>query len=142
MVRLALYKHKRTGLAGIGPALIRWWTKSEYSHCELVIGDMAYSSSVQDGGVRCKEIEFAPERWDFIDLHWADQGAVLRYFRMTESEPYGWTDLLWRQIFNRPGDAHGAFCSEWCAAALGLTNPQQYSPGTLGEYCKSRRTDK
>ena len=141
MVRLALYKHKRTGLAGIGPALIRWWTKSPYSHCELVVDGVAYSSSVQDGGVRAKRIEFNPAHWDFVDLPWADPDAVLHYFRMTDGEPYGWVDLLWRQVFNRPGDALGAFCSEWCAAALGLTNPQQYSPGTLGEYCKSRRTE-
>lgn len=138
MVRLALYKHRRTGPAGIGPALIRWWTKSEYSHCELVVGELSYSSSVQDGGVRCKEIEFDSERWDFVDLPWADPSHVLRHFRMTDGEPYGWTDLLWRQVFNRPGDAVGAFCSEWCAAALGLSNPQQYSPATLAAYCKSR----
>ena len=138
MVRLALYKHKRTGFAGIGPALIRWWTKSPYSHCELVVDGVAYSSSVQDGGVRAKRIEFNPAHWDFVDLPWADPAAVLRHFRRTDGEPYGWTDLLWRQNFNRPGDSIGSFCSEWCAAALGLSNPQQYSPGTLGDYCKSR----
>ena len=141
MIRLALYKHKRSGLAGIGPALIRWWTKSPYSHCELVIGDVSMSSSVQDGGVRAKRIKFDPAHWDFIELPWADGDHLLWHFGATAGEPYGWTDLLWRQIFNRPGDARGAFCSEWCAAALGLTTPQQYSPGALAKYCESRRNE-
>ncbi|MDX9716272.1 MAG: hypothetical protein RBT67_02760 [Thauera sp.] len=137
-MKLALYKHKRRWLGDIGPALIRWWTKSPYSHCELVIDGLAYSSSVMDGGVRSKRIEFDPDHWDFVDLPWAEKTRALRHFHTTVGEPYGWLDLLWRQVFNHPGDAVGAFCSEWCAAALGLSHPQQYSPGKLGEYCKLR----
>lgn len=33
-VKLALYK----GQGQLGNAVIRWWTRSEYSHCELVVG--------------------------------------------------------------------------------------------------------
>lgn len=133
-MKLALYKGK--GL--VGNALIRWWTRSIYSHCELVIDGISYSSSLMDGGVRAKRIDHTPAHWDFVELPWADKLAVLTLYDQTKGEPYGWLDLLWRQVLNRPGDARGWFCSEWCAAALGLPNPQLYSPATLGDYCKSR----
>ncbi|MFT3758441.1 hypothetical protein [Thauera sp.] len=133
-MKLALYK----GRGNLGNALIRWWTKSPYSHCELVIGEIWYSSSVRDGGVRAKRLEPNPAHWDYIELPWADAEQVQWYFRSTQGEPYGWLDLIKRQVFNRPGNDFGAFCSEWCAEALGLPTPQQYSPGTLGEYCEGR----
>lgn len=133
-MKLALYKGKGT----VGNAIIRWWTKSAYSHCELVIGDVSYSSSLRDGGVRAKRIDYNPDRWDFVDLPWGTENDVQMLYAQTKDEPYGWLDLLWRQVFNRPGDSIGWFCSEWCAAALGLPAPQSYSPATLGEYCRMR----
>lgn len=133
-MRLALYK----GKGQVGNTLIRWWTRSIYSHCELVIDGISYSSSLMDGGVRAKRIDHNPEHWDFVALPWAEPHRVESLMRDTLGEPYGWLDLLWRQVLNRPGDSRGWFCSEWCAAALGLPNPQQYSPATIGEYCKSR----
>ena len=130
-VRLALYKGKGT----IGSALVRWWSKSQYSHCELVVGDLAYSSSIRDGGVRSKRIDFRPESWDFVELPWADPAAVLQQYQYTAGRPYGWLDLIRSQVFNRPGNERGDFCSEWCTRALGLPDPQLYSPATLGRTC-------
>ena len=136
-MKLALYK----GRGQIGNAVIRWWTRSPYSHCEIVIGDVGYTSSLMDGGVRAKRIKFDPAHWDFVDLAWAHEHEVKMLYGQTKDEPYGWMDLIKRQFFNRPGDDRGWFCSEWCAAALGLPNPQLYSPATLGDYCKSRLSD-
>lgn len=127
---LALYKGK--GL--IGNALIRWWTRSQYSHCELVIDGIGYSSSLMDGGVRAKQIEFNPNHWDFLDLPDHLAPAVLAYFNRTKDERYSWLDLIRSQVFNRNADEPGAaFCSEWVAAAIGLPNPTSYSPRTLAE---------
>lgn len=136
-MKLALYK----GRGQIGNAIIRWWTRSPYSHCEIVIGDVGYTSSLMDGGVRAKRIAFDPEHWDFVSLQWVDPTHVSAYYAQTAGEPYGWLDLIKRQFFNRHGNDAGWFCSEWCAAALGLPNPQLYSPATLGDYCKSRMSD-
>ena len=134
---LALYK----GRGSVGNALIRWWTRSPYSHCEIVVGNgLAYSSSIQDGGVRAKRIEFDPAHWDFINLPGVEIHRVLDFYARTAGQPFGWKDLLLRQVLNRRGDSDGWFCSEWCAAALGLPNPQTYSPATLADYCKSRLT--
>lgn len=131
-VHLALRKQDRR----IGARLITWWTRSAYSHCELVIDGWCYSSSLMDRGVRRKRIVLDPQKWDVVALPWADAGAVLRYFARTDGHTYGWLSLLRSQVLNgnwRDDDAQ--FCSEWCAAALGLPNPATYSPGRLLDYC-------
>lgn len=137
-VQLALYK----GRGGIGNAAIRWWTRSIYSHCELVMDGRCYSSSVMDKGVRCKAVGPGPnqislvESWDRIDLPWANATAVLEYFAATDSDRYGWPSLITSQLLNRNRPvAHAQFCSEWCAAALGLPCPASHSPATLGDWC-------
>ena len=131
-VQLALYK----GEGQLGNALIRWWTRSEYSHCELVVDGMCYSSSAMDKGVRRKAIVLHPAKWDVIDLPWADATQVLRYFQATRKHNYGWASLLASQMLNLNRTVGKApFCSQWCAAALGLPNPVTYSPRTLGELC-------
>lgn len=131
-VRLALYK----GNGGPANAAIRWWTGSTYSHCELVIDGVSYSSSLMDGGVRGKVIEFKSAHWDFIELPWADPQRVLDYFAATDADRYGLAGLLVNQVFNRnQRTPHAQFCSEWCARALGIPSGSVYNPATLGELC-------
>lgn len=136
-VTLALYRPYRT--FDVGGKLVCWWTASPYSHCELVLADgYAYSSSIRDGGVRRTLIDFTSSHWDLVQLPWADPTRVLEYYEQTRDDPYGWKDLLLRQVFNKAGDSRGQFCSEWCAKALDVMNGQIYSPGALGDYCKLR----
>ena len=78
---------------------------------------------------------YRPHRWTDIG---ADPAKVLALFERTKGEPYGWLDLLTQQVLRLPVSDAGWFCSEWVAKALGLTDPQPYSPATLGNYCKSR----
>lgn len=128
-VALALYK----GSGLIGNALIRRWSGSPYSHCELVVDGFCYSSSLMDGGVRAKRIDLKPEHWDLIELPDHLTQRVLRHFAVTNGERYGWLDLLRSQLFNTGSDEPGAaFCSEWCAAALGVPTPTIYNPHALG----------
>lgn len=131
-VQLALRKNDTR----IGARFIQWWSRSIYSHCELVVGDVCYSSSIMDKGVRAKVIDLEPNKWDAIDLPWADAIAVVDYFKATDSNTYGWFSLIASQLFNRNrADNDSQFCSEWCAAALGLPNPATYSPETLSDTC-------
>ena len=76
-MQAAFYKATRPGLQGIYSRAVRWIDRGPYSHCELVVDGVAYSSSLMDGGVRGKVIQFKPEHWDFIDLPWADAQRVL-----------------------------------------------------------------
>lgn len=131
-VQLALYK----GKGQLGNAAIRLWTGSEYSHCELVIDGWCYSSSVMDKGVRRKQIDLTDDKWDLIDLPWADAKRVLAYFALTDHHTYGWPSLISSQLFNRNRSAADSqFCSEWCANALGIPNGPSYAPGLLGGIC-------
>lgn len=138
-VQLALFK----GEGKLGNAFIRFWTSSRYSHCEIVVDGWCYSSSVMDKGVRRKrvghgdgEISLAPDKWDLVDLPWADAQRVMDYFKETDHYRYGWPSLALSQMLNlnRPF-REAEFCSEWCAQALVLPSPSSLSPRTLGEWC-------
>lgn len=132
-VQLALRKNDTRTTA----KAIQWWTNSIYSHCELVVDGMCYSSSAMDGGVRGKQIYLDPEKWDVIDLPWVRGEDVVDYFVATDHHFYGWMGLVYSQVFNRnwSGEAH-QFCSQWCAAAMGLPNPASYSPATLADIVR------
>lgn len=116
----------------IGARLIQLWTGSIYSHCELVVDGVCYSSSVMDKGVRAKVIELEPAKWDVIALPWVNPADVVSYFKQTDSNTYGWASLITSQLFNRSKpDDDSQFCSEWCAAAIGVKDPSMYSPSAL-----------
>lgn len=133
-VQLAIRKNDTR----IGARAIQWWTRSIYSHCELVVDGVCYSSSIMDKGVRAKVIELEPAKWDVIDLPRANAQQIVRYFKGTDSNTYGWFSLVASQLFNRnQSDKTSQFCSEWCAAALGIPNPAMYSPGALAALCSA-----
>lgn len=132
MVKLAMYKAK----GKIGNAFIRWWTSSQYSHCELVVDGWCYSSSAQDKGVRKKLIDINDGKWDLIDLPWVDGSKVKDYFNETDENTYGWWRLVTSQLFNLGKDSkYSQFCSEWCANALGIPSASSYSPKSLYNIC-------
>ncbi|MCK0507926.1 hypothetical protein [Aromatoleum anaerobium] len=137
MIQLALYRpHKWWDAGG---RLVCWWTKSPYSHCELVVEGECYSSSIRDGGVRAKRIDLRQRHWVVIDLPWADTLRIKLHMAETDGARYGWLDLLTTQLFNsHREDSDKWFCSEWCATALGIPRAELYSPGLLAEYCQER----
>ena len=160
-VYLALYKGRRDGAwyrPGVAAArlsdwIIRTLTGSPYSHCELAVlvkpksslhpfGHTApavfdcYSSSIRDGGVRLKTMPLPPEKWDLIPVDVKPE-QVYEALAETFAAKYDWlgaTGVIarWRH------DKRKWFCSEWCAMALGLANPERFSPGSLAEYCRTQ----
>jgi hypothetical protein len=131
-MRAAFYRSTRPGIAGLYNRLVRWWSGSNYSHCELVFSDgYSASASFMDRGVRLKKIDYEPANWDFIDLPGELEAAARAWFRKNEGKPYdllGNIGFLWRPI---RGDDGAFFCSEAIAAALGIPDPFRYDPGTL-----------
>lgn len=120
--------------------VVRFATRSKFSHCELVQapatpnpGDSApcLSSSGRDGGVREKIITFKPDRWTFVELPWAPANA----WSVAQAElgkPYDYYAMIWTHLLNFRGeDREKWFCSELCAHALGMGMPNVYSPGDL-----------
>lgn len=85
-----------------------------------------------DKGVRRKQIILNPEHWMLVPLPSDREARALAYFDKTKGEKYSWLDLARSQVLNLAADEPGAsFCSDWCAAALGLPNSTSYSPKTL-----------
>ena len=134
MIALAAYiPHK---WHDIGGRLICWWTRSPYSHVEIVINGVCYSSSLRDGGVRAKPIDLNKPHWRVISIDWRDEGAALRVFRRYDGEPYGWGDLITQHVLRLPISDPGLLCSELCALMLGLpeSTARGMTPGQLVEY--------
>lgn len=130
-VQLALYKARGNWLN----RLICWWTGSQYSHCELVVRGTCYSSTIRDGGVRAKVMALPSDKWDVVDLPWADDDAVTDWFIRHERDRYGYIDLITSQMLGMRRDHRGVFCSEACAKALGLRNSTRMSPQGLLDAC-------
>jgi len=137
---LAFYK----GRGGWIDAAIRAATRSPYSHVELVRrhwisgqGDGllrfgGWSSSWRDGGVRAKMIEATPGHWDFVEVPWADQADAVDFIRPLIGARYDLAGILGSQVLGLRRQQSGRwFCSELCAAALGLSQPEALSPGGL-----------
>jgi hypothetical protein len=123
-------------------AAIRFWTRSDYSHVEMldisqsqwkrdVFEAVAASSSWRDGGVRSKTIEFKVAHWDFVGLPWAPVNAM-KVVQAEIGAGYDYWGLIMSQILDfRQQQANRWFCSEICAHALGFAAPHKYSPGSL-----------
>lgn len=142
-IYLALYKGKKRGwkprdiLARVSDWLTRKLTRGSYSHCEIAVQQvdgsfMCYSSSIRDGGVRCKKIDVSDRlRWDLIPLDGVtDEAEILDFFHATQNCKYDLLGALgvvlrWRQRKSR------YFCSEWCSELLGICDPWRFSPNDL-----------
>lgn len=130
-VRLALYKAP----GDLVDRAVRLWTRSVYSHCELVLSDGRFvSSSPRDGGVRAKCIEPSSNTWDFVALPWVEQEDVEAALEREGGTGYDWIGIIGSQLL--PIGIHSRkrwFCSEFCGAVMGLEKPERYSPGELAE---------
>lgn len=97
-VQIALYKGppKFTDLTHVASHVaICVRTLSKYSHGELVINGIAYSSSARDGGVRSKVIDFNNGKWDVFDI---DPKVVniehaMYIYGLYEGSPYDWQNI-------------------------------------------------
>ena len=133
MVTVAFYKGKGSWL----DKLIRLWTKSPYSHCEIIIYGVNYTSSFMDGGVVRRIMEVNPDSWDFIELNDVDKQFALDFFRKQIGKKYDYLGIFLSQLL--PLSRHHKdkwFCSEICAAMLGLENAHEYSPEDLYQRIK------
>lgn len=121
---------------------IRKATRGEYSHCEIAIqmpdGQFdCYSSSFRDGGVRCKRMELPSDKWDLIELPKPNlsYGKTMKLWRDTKGEKYDLKGVLCtKSIFRRlkiQQSKNKWFCSEWCAHALGFSNPHLFTPAMI-----------
>ena len=107
---------------------------SVFSHVELEINGVCYSSSNRDYGVRSKIIDTSnKQKWVSFELKKdIDTNKCLEYFYSVERQVYDWTNIFLTQLIklNVQSD-NKQICSEFVANCLGLENAYKYSPETL-----------
>ena len=147
MITLAFYKGRgQAASLRLLDGAIRLATRGKYSHVELIPGcaefgrkEVCLSSSSRDGGVREKAMVLKSDNWDLVSFT-ADADAVCGFVRSHIGAPYDYSGILFSQVFGfGRHNPHKWFCSEICAAALGLPNPQRVSPQFLFDVVTWRR---
>ncbi|UUZ68071.1 hypothetical protein LP416_27790 [Polaromonas sp. P2-4] len=109
---------------------MQWWTRGPYSHCELVIDGLCFSSSLRDGGVRVKRIDLTTGRWDVVTVQ-ADAQHARDWFYAHLGAGYDAAGLLGFVLPWRTQDRRRWFCSEACAEALLMPESWAISPNGL-----------
>lgn len=132
MVKIAFYKDKRH----LFNRAVAWWTRGPYSHCELIIDGISYSSSIGDGGVRSKVIDYREDRWDIYDLPWVNSADAKAWFEQHIGQSYDILGLVGFIIRRINGRRTRFFCSEACAESIGLTEGWRFDPNTLASIVK------
>lgn len=120
--------------------VMRFATRSPYSHCELIRQDdrprrgdkvVCLGASARDGGVRVKAITLDNGKWDIYEVPWARECAWDRALAQ-RGKPYELWPMFLSQLFNFRRHSRGKwYCSELIAHALGLNMPHAKSPGDL-----------
>lgn len=118
--------------------LVQWWTKSKYSHTEVILSQddgwaLCASSSFLDRGVRVKQIYMDPYKWDILEFPDADEKYACNWYRLNYKKKYDLLGLL-SLITPIKEDKNKYWCSEANAASLKLDNPWQYTPALLYSY--------
>ena len=131
-MQLALYKGPPTGIGRrTFHEAVKLATKGPYSHCELVIDGVCFSSSQRDGGVRSKRVDLSTGRWDLVDIHDRDDDITRAWFTEHMGQKYDTLGLLGFILPGRFERQDRWFCSEACGQALGLSNAYKLSPNDL-----------
>jgi hypothetical protein len=134
-MQLAMYKGPASGWKlQLAHRLICSATKSIYSHCEILIDGVGYTSSNRDGGVRAKPLDLTSQHWDLYALK-GDEAAVLHWFAAHKGEAYDQLGELRFAFGFLAQDPAKWFCSEACGAALGLPQSWKFHPQGLLDYC-------
>lgn len=142
-IQIALYKGPPVDdlVKSITHYAIRFRTWSKYSHAELVIDGWSYSSSVRDKGVRRKQIEFDPERWDVfeIDPKRVNLDYALAFFLRYEGSEYDWWNIV-RYVLPFVPQRHNQFvCFEFVAAMLNAPGYYRVDGDDLLEWAQANR---
>ena len=124
-IKIAFYKGKGDWMN----RLIRWWTKSPYSHAELVLPDgitwLSISPLLTSTVAAREKTTFSPGNWDFIELgiNKEQYRIILDFFEETEGCRYDWIGMVLSQLMPcKIKHRERWYCSEWIAYALRIAN--------------------
>jgi len=142
-MKVAFQKREDTILAG----LIRWWTKSPYSHCEILFDDgLMFSAHPRNHGTRYIESGILnANEWDILMVPTTTvDDIIIRAFCNSQLGcRYDWWGIFFSQIIRLQREhPERWFCSEVCTSALQHiqrimgARPCTFSPGKLFKRLK------
>ena len=154
-ISIAFYKGKGGRLHNI----IRWWTKSIYSHAELILPDQTWISisPLYNSKIESKRKLLVDNlQWDFVplDIDSEQLQTILDFFKETEGCGYDWVGMELSQFLPFHIKRKGKwYCSEWIAYALRIAcvvdwkiikiyDRADLSPGVLHNIVEKVNSDK
>jgi len=137
MIYLAFYRGEGRLLSD---TLVKWVTRSEFSHCELLMSarppkdgetHRCVTAQGKNGGVCVRDVHFRPGAYEFVPVPWAPLDTFAKAAARL-GQGYDYWGLLMSQFINLRRHVHSRyFCSKLCAEALGLSEAHTYAPGDL-----------
>ena len=131
---LAFEKNSESLMAKI----IRWYTSSNYSHVEMIIGDKWISSDASVGGVYIRDLKPLKESWDYIEVEVDGRKlkSVWRFIKSQEDAKYDWCGIVCSQTFKiqRKENQDEWFCSEIVTKILQIFGEEKslkYYPSSM-----------
>jgi len=122
---IAFYK----GNGDVINSIVRWWTKSPYSHSELVLSDaqtwLSISPFVKAKVSSKQKITYNPIEWDFVEvpLLQAQHEIIEQFYDLTKGCGYDWFGMVLSQFLPfHIKQKNRWYCSEWIAYALRISN--------------------
>lgn len=143
-VQVAFYK----GKSSLFDRLVQWWTKSPYSHCEVILEEhpvqlgstspvRCASSSWPDGGIRIKLIHLKPEHWDIVSVPNSDVTLASQWFYQRRGDKYDPLSLLGLVVRPVGHDTKRWNCVEACASSLGFFDTWRMSVADFHSVCQT-----
>ena len=85
----------------------------------------------KSGGVRFKRINPASDRWQLVDLPWADARYAANWFTVNQGALYDWQGIVGFIAWPIPNKTGRWACHEACAAAMAFPEPHRLDPASL-----------
>ena len=146
-MKIAFYK----GKGKLFNRLIRWYTKSQYSHAELIIRDLGNgyylggSSSAMEGGVRMKAIKFSSENWTIVDVPFGNTVDSYHWYCDNGGAKYDWLGVFKQLKFLNKfikNPSKKSYCNESVAESVGLLDLGTINPQEFFDFCVQHDKDR
>jgi len=124
--------------------LIKFWTKSEYSHCEILFDGFSYNADTEMGLLRYNLEKYNEKEWDsikiFVDVSSINKKKIEKFIQAQLGLQYDWKGIILSQFFRFGINSDDKwFCSEFVTKVLQLfmveetldVQPNKVSPEKL-----------
>jgi hypothetical protein len=122
--------------------IVRWWTKSPYSHAELVLNDaetwLSISPFLKAQVSSRKKLQHNTDEWDFykIDITKEQHDTIEEFYELTKGCGYDWIGMILSQFLPcRIKHKRRWYCSEWIAYALRISGAIDWKTIKIFDRC-------